>query len=353
MATISGNTVTGAGPQTVLAQNGIQVSNGAGTTLTGNTVSGNECNVVGACGPDPLANTQSAGILLFAAAAGTTVMSNPVSANDIVIYNLAQGTTISGNTLMDNRFEGIVLDEGDATLDSNTIDPGNVGILVVSFSGNMADSKGTLTCNTISAATQAGIRLVQGDSNGRNAVATATNNSITGNVVGVDNTTTSNMDAHGNWWGCALGPGNASCDTVGGPVDVSSPLPVPPVCPPPTTTTTTIASTTTTIAVTATTTTTIPTPPQCLSDASCGDGNICNGVETCRAGVCTAGTPLNCDDSDPCTVDSCDPRSGCQHTMVADLGSCSIVIPGGEKKKSDCYVVEDLEGRHSLKNPKT
>src|SRR5262245_32789737 len=74
MATINGNTVTGAGPQTVLAQNGIQVSNGAGATVTGNTVSGNECNVVGACGPDPLANTQSVGILLFGTAAGTTVM---------------------------------------------------------------------------------------------------------------------------------------------------------------------------------------------------------------------------------------------------------------------------------------
>jgi len=39
--------------------------------------------------------------------------------------------------------------------------------------------------------------------------------------------------------------------------------------------------------------------------------------------------------------------------MVADLGSCSIVVPGGQNKKSDCYVVEDLEGTHSLKNPKT
>ncbi len=115
-------------------------------------------------------------------------------------------------------------------------------------------------------------------------------------------------------------------------------------------TTTTAAATTTT--VTPTTSTTTPTPPQC-TDASCNDGNICNGVETCRAGVCTAGTPLDCDDGDPCTVDSCDPRSGCQHTTVADLASCSIVIPGGENKKSDCYVVEDLEGTHSLKNPKT
>src|SRR5262249_11327012 len=83
MATITGNTVTGAGPQMQLAQNGIQVSNGAGATVTGNTVSGNECDVVGACGPDPLADIQSVGILLAGVAAGTTVMGNPVTANDI------------------------------------------------------------------------------------------------------------------------------------------------------------------------------------------------------------------------------------------------------------------------------
>jgi hypothetical protein len=39
--------------------------------------------------------------------------------------------------------------------------------------------------------------------------------------------------------------------------------------------------------------------------------------------------------------------------MVADLASCSIVIPGGENKKSDCYVFADVKGMHPLKNPKT
>jgi hypothetical protein len=119
------------------------------------------------------------------------------------------------------------------------------------------------------------------------------------------------------------------------------------------TTTTSTTSTTSTSTAPTPTTTTMPTAPQCLSDASCGDGNICNGFETCRAGVCTAGTPLDCDDRDPCTMDSCAPASGCQHTMMADLRSCSIVIPGGQKKKSDCYVFADVEGMHPVKNPKT
>src|SRR5262249_55835220 len=122
-----------------------------------------------------------------------------------------------------------------------------------------------------------------------------------------------------------------------------------------TTTTTTLPPITTSTTPTTSTssTTTTPPPSQCLADASCSDGNICNGLETCRAGDCAAGTPLDCDDGDPCTVDSCSPTSGCQHTTVADLASCSIVIPGGENKKSDCYVVEDVEGTHSLKNTKT
>ncbi|MEM3074675.1 MAG: LamG-like jellyroll fold domain-containing protein [Candidatus Pacearchaeota archaeon] len=38
---------------------------------------------------------------------------------------------------------------------------------------------------------------------------------------------------------------------------------------------------------------------------SCDDGNPCNGVETCRLGVCQQGTPLNCDDGYSCTTDSC------------------------------------------------
>jgi hypothetical protein len=293
---------------------------------------------------------QAIGILLNPAAAGTTVMGNTISANDIGIYNFAEGpTTLTGNTLTDNRFEGIVLEEGDATVDSNKIDPGNIGILAVSFAVSAADSKGTLTCNEITGATQAGIRLLVEDGSDFMTVVTATNNSIAGNVVGLDNTTTPTVNAQQNWWGCPLGPGNAGCDPVSGNVDASSPLPAPPTCPPlpPTTTTST-----TTPSITTTSTTT-PTVPQCLSDASCSDGNICNGVETCRAGVCTAGQPLNCDDADPCTVDTCDPSGGCQHAMVADLGSCSIVIPGGKNRKADCYVLADVAGMHPLANPKT
>ncbi len=46
---------------------------------------------------------------------------------------------------------------------------------------------------------------------------------------------------------------------------------------------------------------------------TCDDGNVCNGVETCSAGVCHTGTAPSCDDGNPCTTDTCDPARGCVH----------------------------------------
>jgi len=57
---------------------------------------------------------------------------------------------------------------------------------------------------------------------------------------------------------------------------------------------------------------------------ACSDGNPCNGAETCNAaGACAAGTALSCDDSNPCTADSCSPTSGCVNTPVAAGTSCA------------------------------
>ena len=63
----------------------------------------------------------------------------------------------------------------------------------------------------------------------------------------------------------------------------------------------------------------------CLSGAACDDGNACNGVETCDAGVCLAGTPLRCDDGVACTVDTCG-AAGCTHTP-SDV-SCTAAAGG-------------------------
>ncbi len=61
----------------------------------------------------------------------------------------------------------------------------------------------------------------------------------------------------------------------------------------------------------------------CQTDAQCADSTVCNGAETCVAGACVAGTPLACGDTNTCTVDSCDPVSGCAHTNAPDGTACS------------------------------
>jgi hypothetical protein len=58
--------------------------------------------------------------------------------------------------------------------------------------------------------------------------------------------------------------------------------------------------------------------------SSCADATLCNGDETCVLGVCTPGTPLDCDDLNPCTADSCDPILGCQNPALPDGTSCGV-----------------------------
>ena len=51
---------------------------------------------------------------------------------------------------------------------------------------------------------------------------------------------------------------------------------------------------------------------QCLHNTDCSDGNFCT-FNVCDNGTCTF-PPRNCDDTIACTVDGCDPASGCTHT---------------------------------------
>ena len=54
-------------------------------------------------------------------------------------------------------------------------------------------------------------------------------------------------------------------------------------------------------------------------DTPCADADLCNGNETCQLGVCEAGRPLLCvEDGSVCTVESCDALAGC---IIEDLGN--------------------------------
>ena len=82
-----------------------------------------------------------------------------------------------------------------------------------------------------------------------------------------------------------------------------------------------------------------------IQSGACDDGKVCSTGDACVDGVC-AGTPDACDDSNPCTTDSCDLKLGCQHVAgagVCDDGdactvadTCTTGKCGGIAGKIDC-----------------
>ena len=75
------------------------------------------------------------------------------------------------------------------------------------------------------------------------------------------------------------------------------------------------------------------------------DDSICTAKDGCKAGTCTAGELIDCDDSNPCTDDGCDATKGCQpfdnikgcddgnKCTTGDTCASSICVPG---KKLTC-----------------
>ncbi len=60
----------------------------------------------------------------------------------------------------------------------------------------------------------------------------------------------------------------------------------------------------------------------------CSDNNECTVGDACDAGACTPGAPRNCDDDNPKTQDSCHPQQGCQHKVTW------ICTPGATTKQA-------------------
>ena len=59
-----------------------------------------------------------------------------------------------------------------------------------------------------------------------------------------------------------------------------------------------------------------------LNAAPCDDGNVCTYGDHCNLGECLGGGSLVCNDSNPCTADSCDPQAGCTF-LANDDGECT------------------------------
>lgn len=143
-AKISNTTVLGAGATPAIAQNGIQVSNGALAKITGSSISGNECDAP-SCGADAFDETQATGVLFFGAASGSSVERSTLKENDIGAYFFSTSptqphtteVTISKDVLSSDRYEGVALDQGDASVKDDTIaGPADVGMELFQYSGD-------------------------------------------------------------------------------------------------------------------------------------------------------------------------------------------------------------------------
>ncbi len=55
---------------------------------------------------------------------------------------------------------------------------------------------------------------------------------------------------------------------------------------------------------------------QCITDQDCASADKCS-PSVCVEGACVPGVPVDCNDHDPCTEDSCEPSTGqCQHKSL-------------------------------------
>ncbi len=80
-------------------------------------------------------------------------------------------------------------------------------------------------------------------------------------------------------------------------------------------------------------------PVACPDDYLCDDGDICTIGDVCQNQVCQ-GMPIDCDDGNPCTEDSCVPDEGqCLHVPLPDGTSCddgNACTVGGECANGKC-----------------
>ena len=191
---VKSSTITGEGASPYTAQNGIEVAYGAEGTVSATTISGNECQLEGVCSSTAL-QEQATGLLFYGAAAGSKVSGSTSSGNDIGAYYASTSPTqptrpelkVSSSHLTGNRYEGAVLEEGDASLTRDTITgPGEVGIdIVQSASQPYADDSTASGC-TIEEMSVAAVAITTDNSPGDpSGIFTIKNSSISKNAAEV------------------------------------------------------------------------------------------------------------------------------------------------------------------------
>jgi parallel beta-helix repeat protein len=254
-ATITGNTVTGAGLIPTTAQNGIQIRRGATgsintNTVTGNAYTGHEVNASGIAVTHPgndvviqnnIVNHNTANIYTYQAD-GVQILNNQVSdaadgrvvagiTADSDFYGNTDGAitvTITGNSVKNNLSGGSHQGPGiflwgvtSGTVSGNeVVGNGDDGILIgssrnIAITDNLFSGNGYapyLGPDLNAAAIDFGGVIPEQESSGywpNYGGFSVHNNSFVGNRNGIWNYDSFSVDATCNWWGSASGPSGA------------------------------------------------------------------------------------------------------------------------------------------------
>jgi hypothetical protein len=213
--------------------------------------------------------------------------------------------TISNNTFPGNAFDGLQGGIQNSAITGNNFDDnGRFGLALTGFGGAGDATRGaqndtvTDNCFTGNGFVNAGGALSFSAAQFPGTISTneVHQNNVAGNAVGALYTGGETIDAENNWWGCPTGANTGTCDTASANVDTSPFLAGP----------------------------SVSAPCGCTTDAQCNDGLACTGSETCTAGACVAGTPVDCSGlDDQCNVGTCDePLGTCSAVPVANGTAC-------------------------------
>jgi nitrous oxidase accessory protein NosD len=128
-ATISHNVVAGPALSADVSTDGIEFVLGATGTVSHNVVSGNRCVPLDPdCGPDFFTEFQHAGIV--GGGEGTVISHNLVYDNQVGIY-VGGAAALDHNTLSNNSYFGLALQDGSFTASHDSISGGTGGVAVI------------------------------------------------------------------------------------------------------------------------------------------------------------------------------------------------------------------------------
>ncbi len=136
-ATLKKVTVKGAGPTSVIAQNGIEIGEGAEATVSKSSSS------------DLIYSPQTVvatGMLVFGSSVGPKVTNSTFESDDIGLYYAESGTatlSVSGSKFLGDTFDGVYFEEGNVALSKDTFDGGEDGIGMYQNSGETTGPTGT------------------------------------------------------------------------------------------------------------------------------------------------------------------------------------------------------------------